>query len=178
MKTCNKCKKEKPLNEFAENSHNKKVRCLSCKNIARVNYYVSNKEKIQEYQKIYKEKNPKPKKEGRPKLPSEYNSIRRKRYYYQHPEKQKAYTHTRRVKGGKKLSPETINILIDESDNICFWCNEEIPQGHLHIDHIYPVSKGGKNDTFNLVVSCRTCNLSKGSKDPEIFLEEILAKNY
>lgn len=35
----------------------------------------------------------------------------------------------------------------------------------LHIDHIYPVSKGGTNDSDNLVTSCGPCNLSKRDRE-------------
>lgn len=34
----------------------------------------------------------------------------------------------------------------------------------FHIDHIIPISKGGKNKEENLEVICRTCNLKKGAK--------------
>lgn len=32
------------------------------------------------------------------------------------------------------------------------------------IDHVVPVSKGGKDEPDNLVPACRSCNSSKGSK--------------
>ena len=32
------------------------------------------------------------------------------------------------------------------------------------IDHIIPISKGGGNDSRNLQIICRTCNLKKGTK--------------
>ena len=34
----------------------------------------------------------------------------------------------------------------------------------LHIDHIFPVSKGGSNKMSNLRTLCRDCNLGKGNK--------------
>lgn len=40
------------------------------------------------------------------------------------------------------------------------------------IDHVVPISKGGGVfDEENIVVSCSTCNNSKGSKDLEVFLK-------
>ena len=33
----------------------------------------------------------------------------------------------------------------------------------LHVDHVYPRSLGGKNHGFNLVTSCRRCNLAKNN---------------
>lgn len=34
----------------------------------------------------------------------------------------------------------------------------------LTIDHIVPLSKGGKNGLYNLQVCCNTCNKDKGAK--------------
>jgi 5-methylcytosine-specific restriction endonuclease McrA len=38
------------------------------------------------------------------------------------------------------------------------------PDGHTrHLDHLVPVSTGGSDDPSNLALSCRRCNLSKGT---------------
>lgn len=34
----------------------------------------------------------------------------------------------------------------------------------FHFDHIIPISAGGQNNEDNIVLSCRRCNLSKGTK--------------
>lgn len=34
----------------------------------------------------------------------------------------------------------------------------------MHIDHIFPKSRGGKDSISNLITSCRSCNLSKSDK--------------
>lgn len=47
----------------------------------------------------------------------------------------------------------------------CTYCGEASTS--LHCDHIVPVSRGGSNDDSNLTTSCKTCNLSKGSKSLE-----------
>lgn len=44
----------------------------------------------------------------------------------------------------------------------CAYCGDT--DGPFHIDHIYPVSKGGSNRIENLTVACWSCNLSKGCK--------------
>lgn len=43
----------------------------------------------------------------------------------------------------------------------CQYCGKMPPDTTLHIDHIKPVSKGGKNTMLNLVTSCVDCNLGK-----------------
>ena len=47
----------------------------------------------------------------------------------------------------------------------CQYCGEQAPQVVLHLDHIKPVSKGGKNTLLNLVTSCIDCNLGKGARE-------------
>lgn len=44
----------------------------------------------------------------------------------------------------------------------CVWCQAEVD--NLHIDHIWPLSKGGSHAVYNLQGLCAKHNLSKGSK--------------
>jgi 5-methylcytosine-specific restriction endonuclease McrA len=41
----------------------------------------------------------------------------------------------------------------------------EAPGVIMHIDHIVPLAKGGKNELDNLQLLCGKCNLKKGAKD-------------
>ena len=43
----------------------------------------------------------------------------------------------------------------------CQYCGKKSPDVVLHVDHIKPVSKGGKNTITNLITACRDCNLGK-----------------
>jgi|TARA_R100001509_G_scaffold154428_1_gene116062 5-methylcytosine-specific restriction endonuclease McrA len=52
----------------------------------------------------------------------------------------------------------------------------------LHVDHVHPKSKGGKDTCSNLITSCSECNVAKGSKilkkaDEERILQEIKKRN-
>ena len=53
------------------------------------------------------------------------------------------------------------------SDNLhCWYCGREVSNPReLTIDHIFPRSKGGTNDTDNIFLVCKSCNSSKGNKD-------------
>lgn len=67
---------------------------------------------------------------------------------------------------------------IFERDNFtCQYCGEKPPQIVLVIDHIYPVSKGGKNDKDNLITSCFNCNSGKSDsiikKTPQKIKENL-----
>jgi len=46
----------------------------------------------------------------------------------------------------------------------CQYCGKESPNVILEVDHIHPVSKGGKNDILNLITSCFDCNRGKGKR--------------
>lgn len=46
----------------------------------------------------------------------------------------------------------------------CQYCGASAPDVPLHIDHIQPVSKGGKTTLLNLVTSCADCNGGKAAK--------------
>lgn len=46
----------------------------------------------------------------------------------------------------------------------CQYCGASAPDVPLHIDHIQPVSKGGKTTLLNLVTSCGDCNSGKSGK--------------
>lgn len=62
----------------------------------------------------------------------------------------------------------------------CVYCgHSSIEHGViLHVDHVYPRSKGGKNDLFNLVTSCQGCNLKKVNTIlPDKIILRIWSKN-
>ena len=44
--------------------------------------------------------------------------------------------------------------------NQCIYCGEP----REHVDHLIPLNRGGDNSLYNLMPSCASCNLSKGSK--------------
>ena len=57
--------------------------------------------------------------------------------------------------------------LYEEFKGICFYCSKYVKFSDIHVDHYYPISKGGKHEKSNLRISCSYCNLSKGAKHPE-----------
>lgn len=49
----------------------------------------------------------------------------------------------------------------------CFHCGKQLKINQVNIDHYYPKSKGGTNDYFNIVLSCKRCNKYKQSSIPK-----------
>jgi 5-methylcytosine-specific restriction endonuclease McrA len=78
-------------------------------------------------------------------------------------------------------SPECIKrgqFTILERDNFqCFYCGKTSyrDRAELHLDHIHPKSKGGKDTASNLVTACIDCNLEKHAHSLTI-LPDLLAE--
>lgn len=48
--------------------------------------------------------------------------------------------------------------------NRCQYCGKKFRPEDLNLDHVIPVSCGGKDNWYNVVCSCVSCNLRKGNK--------------
>ena len=46
----------------------------------------------------------------------------------------------------------------------CQFCLTKFPQKQLTLDHVTPISLGGKTSWENIVSACNPCNSRKGSK--------------
>ena len=47
----------------------------------------------------------------------------------------------------------------------CQYCTTQFPQSLLTMDHVLPLSKGGKTNWENIVTACRPCNGKKGNDE-------------
>ncbi len=52
-------------------------------------------------------------------------------------------------------------------DFTCQYCLVKYPEKQLTLDHVIPVSRGGRKSWENIVTACLTCNQRKGHKPPE-----------
>lgn len=50
---------------------------------------------------------------------------------------------------------------IINQDSICVSCGSK---DKLHLDHIIPIAKGGKNKLENIQILCGKCNITKGDR--------------
>jgi len=65
----------------------------------------------------------------------------------------------------RKSLSKAIRFEVFKRDNFtCQYCGNKAPDVILECDHINPVSKGGKNETLNLITSCKSCNRGKSNK--------------
>lgn len=63
--------------------------------------------------------------------------------------------------------------VIDRDGLHCVFCDEDLTDKEIHMDHIIPESKGGLTTRQNLQVTCRKCNLAKGTLTEEVFIEKL-----
>lgn len=70
-----------------------------------------------------------------------------------------------RVMAKRKQLSKKIRFDVFKRDSFtCQYCGQVAPTVILQVDHIEPVSKGGKNDLLNLITSCIECNSGKGNR--------------
>jgi 5-methylcytosine-specific restriction endonuclease McrA len=63
----------------------------------------------------------------------------------------------------KKIPFSKQNIFVRDN-YLCQYCGKELNVKNATVDHIHPISRGGKNSYVNCVCSCKTCNQWKGDK--------------
>jgi hypothetical protein len=56
------------------------------------------------------------------------------------------------------------NSVFRRDQYICQYCGKACVSKETTIDHIIPISRGGKTDYLNCVVACLSCNLRKSNK--------------
>ena len=79
--------------------------------------------------------------------------------------------HRRRARklAGGELSKGIRKFLIARQDGLCAICGG-VPN-KWHLDHVVPLSRGGKNEDDNVQMTCHTCNMKKGAKiNPTVVL--------
>lgn len=132
---------------------NNKEKCLENKQ----EYYLKNKETIKQYRKEYRNN-----------MTEEQIQKERLRSIVR--------GHKRRKVTGNHLSIKIIRELLEQYKYKCYYCNSKIihtERNSYHIDHYVPIAKGGTAEISNLVISCPTCNMSKGAKMPHEFMLKL-----
>lgn len=104
-------------------------------------------------------------------------ATRNKAWRLEHPEHHRAHAARRRYQAALGMSDQ------DKKDSVawrriirddpCLYCGELSEE--MHDDHYLALSRGGTDHWFNIIRSCRKCNLRKNAKPAEEFFE-ILRK--
>jgi 5-methylcytosine-specific restriction endonuclease McrA len=83
------------------------------------------------------------------------------------------YKAKRRSQEGCGIDAKTLWAWISEQPKVCFYCRGE-PLAKFHVDHFYPLSKGGAHVLTNLRIACPDCNLRKSASDPMRWSDKML----
>ena len=189
MKTCSKCKIQKPVYDFRKRSKATDGLQSECKVCAKI-HYEKNKEKYIERAAIWSKANPDKMQECRQSW-ADANKERRSekhREWYKankdrhagigkawreaNPEKRTSYKRNRRSRvldaEGRHTASDVLSILSMQC-GLCANCKTKLLKSganKYHVDHIMPLARGGSNWPSNLQCLCPTCNMRKHAKDP------------
>jgi 5-methylcytosine-specific restriction endonuclease McrA len=89
-------------------------------------------------------------------------------WYLAHPEERRCYESARRAKAAASPGHHTAADVAAQrtrQKGRCYWCGEKVGR-HYHVDHVFPLSRGGGDGPENLVIACVPCNLSKNARLP------------
>lgn len=61
----------------------------------------------------------------------------------------------------KPFSKKEKEKILSKTNHKCAHCGKVLDTNTMTIEHIYPVSKGGTNDEYNILALCEKCNMNK-----------------
>lgn len=165
VKTCSKCKEEKPLTEFYKKKDapdGLQYRCKECSKAGASEWNKANKDRHYQSQRRWREKYP------------DKHRANARRWQINNPDKvrfkeKRRKSLLRRAEGSFDL--EDIEYLLEHTDR-CF-CGAEINRDNYTIEHIIPISRGGTHHLYNLMLLCGTCNSSKNNKIPVEYIQYL-----
>lgn len=174
MKKCNCCDISKELSEFHKRKDTKdgyRKECKECRNTKAKESYRINPEKKVKYRERNAEKIAN-------RMFEYYNAnkdnILTQQKMYRASQQGKAisqkveaqrYLQVKSTRDGS-ITSETLEMLYEAQNGECYICGCDLTQlkrRNQHLDHIIPLSKGGKHILENVAWSCSTCNFNKSN---------------
>ena len=74
----------------------------------------------------------------------------------------------------KDRIPVNLRRMVIERDGLrCVYCDIDLTNAEVHLDHVIPESQGGSTTFNNLQVTCRKCNLEKGVLTESQFTDKL-----
>lgn len=186
QKKCTECGKIKSINDFYNKSRSndgKRHLCKDCDRKRNKKYYAENRESeieravkwnkehpdvskkaIDNWHKAHPEKSKEANRKSCAKYPEKQREKTR-RYRAQHPEKNSVNAENRRVRkqnNGGSVSAKEWRDLLDKYNHTCLCCKRTGIR--LTMDHVVPLSRGGKHSIDNIQPLCGSCNSAKNTK--------------
>ena len=73
----------------------------------------------------------------------------------------------------ERIPLHTRRRVIDRDGYHCVYCDDDLTNGEIHLDHVIPESQNGPTTYDNLQVTCRKCNLAKGVLSENAFTTKL-----
>ena len=86
-----------------------------------------------------------------------YNKQKKEGLHLEHKYRRRARLQKAKIAGEQIKRPDK---------GTCHYCGKKVSGKELHLDHVVPLYMGGAHASYNLVVSCYSCNCSKSTKMP------------
>lgn len=163
LKRCSKCGLSQPLHCFNRSKATRdglQAWCKVCSRISVKESYARNKDKSDQRNKQYRSVN------------KEKVAEWQRRWREENPEKKRAQKMRHRARVANAEGSHTqadIQQMYADQNGLCAYCAKEL-NGDFHVDHMQPLFKGGSNDWTNLAISCKSCNLRKGTQTVREFM--------
>ena len=172
MKACSKCGVEKPLSLFFRDSSKPSGYRPDCKACCKS---AVDKERRREYEKEYwsnPERAEKRKEQIRNCMARNHEKYAERRREYLKTDAGVAMYRKQTQKRyalRKAAFVEDVNPLelFQEQNGVCYLCLKKFEFTEMELDHVMPISKGGKHEKSNCKMACAHCNRSKGPKTLE-----------
>lgn len=97
-------------------------------------------------------------------------SVYLKRYRAKNPHKVREWSRRRSAGKTGRLPKGTVSWLFALQRSKCAICKNSLRSGY-HVDHIYPIARGGKHEKSNVQLLCPSCNVRKSAKDPIQYMQ-------
>lgn len=94
-----------------------------------------------------------------------------RKYRRKNPEKAREWAQNRRNRRSGRLPGGTVQRIGVAQQWRCIACEACVRLAY-HVDHIQPLSRGGRHEPNNIQLLCPRCNLRKSAKDPLTFMRE------
>jgi 5-methylcytosine-specific restriction endonuclease McrA len=174
LKICTICGVSRPMDSFSKRIASKKdglsASCKNCKKNIDADYYQKNRDVVLGSAKRWYSNNKDKKKE--------YDSgEKRKDYNKKRQPLKNLETQNYRARkiaasvDGWVLTEAWWLEQIHQQENRCFYCKRG--EVKLTVEHVFPLSKGGKHSSDNIVAACESCNYSKRDLLPYEFNPDV-----
>jgi len=173
MKTCVRCFESKDESCFYVMKQSKTGLRPECKACTKAGV---NKDRRREYERSYRDRNLEQRRkivrESSARNKEHHKEVRRK--YLQTEAGQSMYRKQTQKRYALRKAAYVEDVspidLFNDQAGVCYLCLKKFEFKEMELDHVMPISRGGKHEKSNCKMACAKCNRSKGSRT----LEEMI----